>query len=135
MKIFKKNINLKKKKKGVTLIELVAVLAIIAILAATFVPKFTNYITEAKKVAVLNEAKSVVTAYEASSHKIDTIETSTTVAQLCTTGMPLHGVTLEKIPTTLYISQCKDILNGKFTLSSSGELETINDTPISKISS
>ena len=54
----------KKKKKGFTLIELVAVLAIIAILSATFVPKFSNYITEAKKVTVLNQAKNVVTAYE-----------------------------------------------------------------------
>ena len=51
----------KKRKKGFTLIELVAVLAIIAILSAAFVPKFGKYITEAKKVAILNEAKTVVT--------------------------------------------------------------------------
>ena len=57
MKLKSKTIKSKKKKKGFTLIELVAVLAIIAILSAAFVPKVGNYITEAKKVAVLNEAK------------------------------------------------------------------------------
>ena len=57
MKFKTKNLKSKKKKKGFTLIELVAVLAIIAILSAAFVPKMGNYITEAKKVAVLNEAK------------------------------------------------------------------------------
>ena len=56
MKLKTKNLKSKKKKKGFTLIELVAVLAIIAILSAAFVPKVGNYITEAKKVAVLNEA-------------------------------------------------------------------------------
>ena len=52
MKLKTKNLKSKKKKKGFTLIELVAVLAIIAILSAAFVPKVGNYITEAKKVAV-----------------------------------------------------------------------------------
>ena len=74
MKLKTKNLKSKKKKKGFTLIELVAVLAIIAILSAAFVPKVGNYITEAKKVAVLNEAKTVVTAYEAVSHKLDSDE-------------------------------------------------------------
>ena len=49
MKLKTKNLKSKKKKKGFTLIELVAVLAIIAILSAAFVPKVGNYITEAKK--------------------------------------------------------------------------------------
>lgn len=99
------------KKKGFTLIELVAVLAIIAVLSATFVPKFSNYITEAKKVAVLNEAKSVVTAYEAVSYKIDTTEADTTVLMLQNSGMPLNGVSIDKIPSDFKVSQCKNILN------------------------
>ena len=45
---FKIKSNLKNKKKGFTLIELVAVMAIIAILSAAFIPRFGNYITQAK---------------------------------------------------------------------------------------
>ena len=67
----KKFFKLKRKDKndGFTLVELVAVMAIIAILAAAFIPRFGNYLTEAKKVGILNEAKSIVTAYESVKHK------------------------------------------------------------------
>ena len=56
----------KKKKSAFTLIELIVVIAIIAILAAALTPSFTGYINEAKKVAVINQAKNVVTAYKRS---------------------------------------------------------------------
>ena len=54
----------KKKKSAFTLIELIVVIAIIAILAAALTPSFTGYIKESRKVAVINQAKNVVTAYE-----------------------------------------------------------------------
>ena len=54
----------KQKKSAFTLIELIVVIAIIAILAAALTPSFTGYINESKKVAVINQAKNVVTAYE-----------------------------------------------------------------------
>ena len=54
--------NLKKKKKGFTLIELMAVIAIIAILAAVLVPTVTGYINRAKKTAVITQARAVVNA-------------------------------------------------------------------------
>ena len=86
MKFKSKTLNPKKKKKGFTLIELVAVLAIIAILSTAFIPKFGKYITEAKKVAVLNEAKTVVAAYESARYKIDTSEDNTNISSLISDG-------------------------------------------------
>ena len=76
---FKINSNLKNKKKGFTLIELVAVMAIIAILSAAFIPRFGNYITQAKKVSILNEAKSIVTAYESVKYKSTTKNENETI--------------------------------------------------------
>lgn len=119
----------KLKKKGFTLIELVAVLAIIAILSATFVPKFTNYITEAKKVTILNKAKSVVTAYEAVSHKISTDESDTKISTLINlSNSPLDDNTLLTTLGDISVSECKDILesNGNFTIKSNGNLDLIN---------
>ena len=56
--------NLKKKKKGFTLIELMAVIAIIAILAAVLVPTVNGYITRAKKTAVITDVRNVMNAIE-----------------------------------------------------------------------
>ena len=70
--------NLKKKKKGFTLIELMAVIAIIAILAAVIVPTVTGYINRAKKTAIITECRTVMNAIEtynatvSESSKIDT---------------------------------------------------------------
>lgn len=129
MKLKTKNLKSKKKKKGFTLIELVAVLAIIAILSAAFVPKVGNYITEAKKVAVLNEAKTVVTAYEAVSHKISTDENDTKISTLINlSNSPLDDSTLLTTLGDISVSECKDILesNGNFTIKSNGNLDLIN---------
>lgn len=57
--------NLKKKKKGFTLIELMAVIAIIAILAAVLVPTVNGYITRSKKTAVITQVRTIVNAAEA----------------------------------------------------------------------
>ena len=56
--------NLRKKKKGFTLIELMAVVAIIAILAAVLVPTVNGYITRSKKTAIITQARTVVNAIE-----------------------------------------------------------------------
>lgn len=56
--------NLKKKKKGFTLIELMAVIAIIAILAAVLVPTVSGYIQRAKKTAIITQVRNVVSAVE-----------------------------------------------------------------------
>lgn len=56
--------NLKKKKKGFTLIELMAVIAIIAILAAVLVPTVSGYINRSKKTAIVTECRTVMNAIE-----------------------------------------------------------------------
>lgn len=53
-----------KKKKGFTLIELVAVVAILAILAAVLVPSVGGYITRSRKAAVITQCREFVNAVE-----------------------------------------------------------------------
>ena len=61
--IIKKNEMItKKKKKGFTLIELIAVIAILAILGAILVPKITGYSDSAKKSKAIADAKIIVNA-------------------------------------------------------------------------
>lgn len=55
----------KKKKKGFTLVELIAVIAILAILGAIIVPKVTGYTDKADKAKVQADAKTVLTAVQA----------------------------------------------------------------------
>lgn len=54
--------NLRKKKKGFTLIELIIVIAIIAILAAVAIPKFGSVRRSAEDKAMLANAKTIANA-------------------------------------------------------------------------
>lgn len=108
---FKINSNLKNKKKGFTLIELVAVMAIIAILSAAFIPRFGNYITQAKKVSILNEAKSIVTAYESVKYKSTTKNENETIgSDLQGDNLPIEKDSLKKLGNAT-VAQCKLLLD------------------------
>jgi len=56
---------LKKKKKGFTLVELIAVIAILAILAAIIVPRVASYTTSASDSRHLANARTLAGAIEA----------------------------------------------------------------------
>lgn len=112
----------KDKKDGFTLMELVTVLAVISILSAALIPKVGNYINEAKKVSVLNEAKTVVTAYEAVRYKLNMSE-DTKIKILQQTNTPLNGVSINKIPTDFSVTDCKQLMdteNYTFDITSEG---------------
>ena len=130
---FKINSNLKNKKKGFTLIELVAVMAIIAILSAAFIPRFGNYITQAKKVSILNEAKSIVTAYESVKYKSTTKNENETIGyDLQGDNLPIEKDSLKKLGNAT-VAQCKLLLdteNHDFTLNDN--TITISNTDSSK---
>lgn len=130
---FKIKSNLKNKKKGFTLIELVAVMAIIAILSAAFIPRFGNYIAQAKKVSILNEAKSIVTAYESVKYKSTTKNENETIgSDLQGDNLPIEKDSLKKLGNAT-VAQCKLLLdteNHDFTLNDN--TITISNTDSSK---
>lgn len=118
--------NLKKKKKGFTLIELMAVIAIIAILAAVLVPTVSGYITRSKKTALITQVRNVVNAVEvynstATSGKIEETDTLGTLIPKSDTGAT--GTETAFVNQELLDAADVDQLNINLTY---GQLKAIN---------
>lgn len=107
---------LNEKKKGFTLIELVVVMCIIGILASTLIPQISGYITEAKKLKVLDQSRSVVMAVESynlrSKSKVDGNKTIGNIKDQVEIAKYLKDVNLDNLNDTTTIKECYDIVNG-----------------------
>ena len=118
----------RRKRKGFTLIEVVAVMAIIGILAVALVPRVAKYMNQAKKVKILSQVRTVVTNAEMYNAKNNTpISATTTVS-----GFDSYLQDDEKADfikdtsmiRSLSISQCQAILSEEqdFTIGSDGNI-------------
>lgn len=102
----------KYKRRAFTLIELVVVIAIIAVLAASFTPKLSGYIEEARKVGVLDQAKRVLTAYESINLKSNSLtEKSSISSVISSSGGLVTTDEITKIPKDFTIAQCRKLVN------------------------
>ena len=103
--------NLKKKKKGFTLIELMAVIAIIAILASVLVPTVTGYINRSKKTAIITECRTVMNAIETynavTSTRIDTAA-DTKISEAIVAGGALKPLVDEELIDVSKIQHIKE---------------------------
>lgn len=124
-----KKITLKKgrKKKGFTLLEVIAVIAIIGILSAAIVPNVTGYIKEAKKVKVVDQCRKVVMAAESYKLKYSLLANTITISDMKSKdGLSkyLEEVDLNKLPVGTTLDKCYSVVNGgEFDLEGSDMLK------------
>ena len=117
-----------KKKKGFTLVELMAVMAIMLILSVAFLPKISGYIKEAKKTVALSQAKNVVTVFETLKLKNSKITENTKVDTLpsISDGL-LSNEDINKLGS-ITVQNCINMLdseNSSFELNDDGKVSTI----------
>ncbi|WP_288478734.1 type II secretion system protein [uncultured Clostridium sp.] len=121
-----RNLIKSKKKKGFTLIEMVAVVAIIGILAAILIPKITGYMDEAKKTVIVNQARQVVQAVEGAKLKGEPNSDFANKEVVNITNEVykalLDGADISKLGSTMKYEACLAIVNEKadFTMDPDG---------------
>ncbi|WP_293981238.1 type II secretion system protein [uncultured Clostridium sp.] len=122
---------MKQNKKGFTLIELVVVMCIIAILASALIPQISGYITEAKKMKVLDQSRTVVMAVDSYNLKNTVkLNDSDTIEKIkANPGVSKYlneDVKLDNLKDTTTIKDCKNIVDGaEFTIDEDEKLASV----------
>ena len=122
---------MKQNKKGFTLIELVVVMCIIAILASALIPQISGYITEAKKMKVLDQSRTVVMAVDSYNLKnMVKLNDSDTIGKIkANPGVSKYlneDVKLDNLKDTTTIKDCKNIVDGaEFTIDEDEKLASV----------
>ncbi|MCQ2014513.1 MULTISPECIES: type II secretion system protein [Clostridium] len=119
-----------KKKKAFTIIELVVVMCIVGILASALIPQVGGYITEAKKMKVVDQSRSVVMAVDSYNlkNKVKYPEDKTVSHIKSEAGISkyLKDVKFDNLKDNTKIEECRSIVNGsEFTIDENEQLEKV----------
>ncbi|KQB77251.1 pilin [Clostridium butyricum] len=119
-----------KKEKAFTIIELVVVMCIVGILASALIPQVGGYITEAKKMKVVDQSRSVVMAVDSYNlkNKVKYPEDKTVSHIKSEAGISkyLKDVKFDNLKDNTKIEECRSIVNGsEFTIDENEQLEKV----------
>ncbi|MCM1565292.1 MAG: prepilin-type N-terminal cleavage/methylation domain-containing protein [Dehalobacter sp.] len=120
-------LQMKKKNKGFTLIELIVVIAILGILAAVLIPTFTGFQNKAKATQALVDAKQIATAIDGI--KAENGTPSEAAGGNVRTLSGVTGGTLSAIDANGYFTFDKDGFRAGRSAATSGKVQAMGETP------